>query len=72
MVGTNIYVYNCNQNFKNRTPIYKSNKNYENFLDLLLYENHYMNITNISRFFSPNDNNKNIFVEIVVIFSEKI
>ena len=51
LLETNIYVYTCNQNFKNRIPIYRSHKNYEKFLDLLLYENHYMNIKNISRFF---------------------
>ena len=67
LLETNISVYTCNQNFKNRTTIYKSNKNYEKYLDLLLYENHYMNIKNISRFFSPTDSHKNIFVEIVVI-----
>ena len=67
LLETNIYIYSCNENFKNRLSIYKSDKSYEKFLDLLLYENHYMNIKNISRFFSPTDNNKNIFVEIVVI-----
>ena len=61
LLETNIYVYTCNQNLKNKLPIYKSDKNYEKFLDLLLYENHYMNIKNISRFFSPNDNNKKYF-----------
>ena len=29
-------------NMKNKIPIYKSDKNYEKYLDLLLYENHYM------------------------------
>ena len=27
---------------KNKIPIYKSDNNYEKYLDLLLYENHYM------------------------------
>ena len=58
---TNIYVCTCNQNFKNRLPVYKSDKNYEKFLDLLLYEEHYMIINNISRFFYPNDKNKIFF-----------
>ena len=46
---------------KNRLPIYKSDKNYEKFLDLLLYEEHYMTIKNISRFFYPDDKNKFYF-----------
>ena len=67
LLETNIYVYTCDQNLKNRLPIYKSDKYYEKFLDLLLYEKHYMIVKNISRFFSPTDNDKNNFVEIVVI-----
>ena len=39
-------------------PVYKSDKNYKKFLDLLLYENHYKIIKNISRFFYPDDKNK--------------
>ena len=54
LLETNTYVYTCNENFKNRLPIYKSDKNYEKFLDLLLYEEHYMIIKNISRFFFTN------------------
>ena len=42
LLETNIYVHSCNKNSKNKIPIYKSNKNYEKFLDLLLFENHYM------------------------------
>ena len=61
LLETNIYVYSCDKNLKNRLPIYKSDKNYEKFLDLLLYEEHYMNIKNISRFFFPNDKNKIYF-----------
>ena len=60
MSETNIYAYTCNQNLKNRALIYKSDKSYEKYLDLLLYENHYMNIKDISKFFSPNDNNKQV------------
>ena len=67
LLETNIYVYTCNKNLKNKLPVYKSDKYYEKFLDLLLYEEHYMNIKNISRFFFPNENNKIFFVEIVVI-----
>ena len=50
LLETNIYVYSCDKNLKNKTPIYKSDKNYEKFLDLLLYENHYMNIKRIDLF----------------------
>ena len=69
LLETNIYVYTCDKNLKNKLPIYKSDKNYEKFLDLLLYEEHYMTIKNISRFFYPDDkiNFIFIFVEIVVI-----
>ena len=52
LLETNIYVYTCNRNLKNRLPVYKS---YEKFLDLLLFENHYMNIVEISRFFYPDE-----------------
>ena len=38
---------------KNRVPVYKSDKNYKKYLDLLLYEEHYMIINKISRFFLP-------------------
>ena len=51
LLETNIYVYTCDKKLKNRTPIYKSDKNYEKYLDLLLFENQYMHIKNISRFF---------------------
>ena len=51
LLETNICVYTYNKNLKNRLPVYKSYKNYEKFLDLLLFENHCMNIVNISRFF---------------------
>ena len=44
LLETNIYVYPCDKNFKNKIPIYKSDKNYKKLLDLLLFENHYMNI----------------------------
>ena len=61
LLETNIYVYTCDKNLKNRLPIYKSDKNYEKYLDLLLYEEHYMIINNISRFFFPNEKNKIFF-----------
>ena len=67
LLETNIYVYTCNKNLKNRLPVYKSDKSYEKFLDLLLFENHYMNIVNISRFFYPDEKIKYFFVECVVI-----
>ena len=69
LLETNIYVYSCNQNLQNKIAIYKSDKNYEKYLDLLLYENHFMNIKRIDLFFNPNLTNKNIFAEIVVIHS---
>ena len=73
LLETNIYVYTCDKNFKNRLPVYKSDKCYEKFLDLLLYEEHYMIIKNISRFFSPIDNNKKYFCRNCCnfMFSEK-
>ena len=61
LLETNIYVYTCDQNLKNKIPIYKSNKNYDKILDLLLYENHYMNIKRIDLFFNPNLSNKKYF-----------
>ena len=61
LLETNIYVYTCDKNLKNRLPVYKSDKNYEKYLDLLLYEEHYMNIKNITKFFFPNDKNKIYF-----------
>ena len=73
LLETNIDVYTCNKNLKNRLPVYKSDKDYEKFLDLLLFENHYMNIINISRFFYPDEKNKIFFVERIVtnVFSKK-
>ena len=61
LLKTNIYVYSCDKNLKNKIPIYKSDKEYEKFLDLLLYENHYMNIKKIDLFFNPNNKNKTYF-----------
>ena len=61
LLETNIYVYTCDKNLKNRLPVYKSDKCYEKYLDLLLYEEHYMIIKNISRFFYPDDKNKIYF-----------
>ena len=31
LLQTNIYVYTCDKNLKNKTPVYKSNKEYEKF-----------------------------------------
>ena len=61
LLETNIYVYTCDKNLKNRLPVYKSDKCYEKFLDLLLYEEHHMIIINIKRFFYPNEKNKIYF-----------
>ena len=61
LLETNIYVYTCDKNLKNRLPVYKSDKCYEKYLDLLLYEEHYMIINNILRFFYPDDKNKIFF-----------
>ena len=67
LLETNIYVYTCDRNLKNRLPVYKSDKNYEKFIDLLLYEEHYIHIKNISRFFYPNEKMKFTFVNHAVI-----
>ena len=61
LLETNIYVYSCNKDLKNKISIYKSDKHYEKFLDLLLYENHYMNIKKIDKFFNPDLKNKKCF-----------
>ena len=61
LLETNIDVYSCNKNLKNKIPIYKSDKNYEKYLDLLLFENHYMNIKRIDLFFNPDVKNKTTF-----------
>ena len=53
LLQTNIYVYSCDSKINNKIPIYKSDKNYEKFLDLLLFENHYMTIKRIDLFFNP-------------------
>ena len=61
LLETNIYDYTYNRNLKEKIPIYKSDKNYEKYLDLLLFENHYMNIKKIDKFFNPNCKVKNYF-----------
>ena len=73
LLETNIYVYSCNKNLKEKIPIFKSDKNHEKFLDLLLFENHYMLIKNIDRFFYPNVKNKSWFCRSCsnTFFSEK-
>ena len=35
LLETDIYVYSCDKNLKNKIPIYESDKNYKKFLDLL-------------------------------------
>ena len=42
LLKTNIYVYTCDKDLKDKYPLYKSNKSHTQFLDLLLYNNHYM------------------------------
>ena len=72
LLETNVYVYTCDKNLKNKIQIYKSDKNYEKYLDLLLFENHFMNIKRIDLFFNPDMKNKNSFVETVLTrFSQK-
>ena len=61
LLETNNYVYSCNKNLKNKIHIYKSDNNYEKYLDLLLFENHYMNIKRIDLFFNPDVKNKTYF-----------
>ena len=61
LLETNIYVYSGDKNLKNKIPIYKSDKNFKKYIDLLLYENHYMNIKRIDLFFNPNSTNKKYF-----------
>ena len=67
LLETNIYVYTCNKNLKNRLPVYKSDKNYEKYLDLLLFEEHYMNIKIFQDSFIQMIKIKYIFAEIVAI-----
>ena len=57
LLKTNIYVYTCDKDLKDKYPLYKSNKNHTQFLDLLLYNNHYMIIKKINQFFYPTKNN---------------
>ena len=74
LLETNIYVYSCNKNLKEKIPIFKSDKNHEKYIDLLLlFENHYMLIKNIDRFFYPNTENKSFFCRSCcnTFFSEK-
>ena len=73
LLETNIYVYSCNKKMLNRIPVYKSNKNYEKYLDLLLFNNHYMSIKKIGKFFYPKVNNKTWFCRNCcnIFYSEK-
>ena len=61
LLETNVYVYTCDKNLKNKVPIYKSDKNYNQFIDLLIFENHFMNIKRIDLFFNPDLKNKKFF-----------
>ena len=61
LLETNIYVYSCDKNLKNKIPIYKSDKNYKKYIDLLWYENHFMNIKRIDLFFNPTLSKKKYF-----------
>ena len=72
LLQINIYVYSCDSKMDNKIPIYKSDKNYEKFLDLLLYENHYMNIKRIDLFFNPLNKKKHFCRNFCnTFFSEK-
>ena len=61
LLEINIYLYGCDKNLKNKIPLYKSNKNYEKYLDLLLYEKHYVNINRIDLIFNPDTSHKTHF-----------
>ena len=58
---------------KEKIPVYKSDKQHEKYIDLLIYESHYMLIKNIDRFFYPNVKNKSYFCRSCcnTFFSEK-
>ena len=56
LLKTNIYVYTCDKDLKDKYPLYKTNKSYDKYLDLLLYNNHYMIIKTIDQFFYPTKN----------------
>ena len=73
LLQTSIYVYSCDSKMNNKIPIYKSDKEYEKFLDLLLYENHYMNIKQIDNFFNKTSHKKKHFCRTCcnTFFSEK-
>ena len=66
LLETNIYVYTCNKNMKNRVPVYKSDKNYKKYLDLLLYEEHYMIINKFQDFFYPDDKNYKKYLDLLL------
>ena len=68
LLETNIYVYSCNEKMLNRIPVYKSNKNYEKYLDLLLFNNHYMTIKKLINSFIRKLRIKHGFVEIIAIY----
>ena len=36
LLETNIYVYSCDKNLKNKIPIYKSDKNYKKILGFVV------------------------------------
>ena len=57
LLEVNIFVYTCNKNLQDKYCLYKSNKKYDKNLDLLLFNNHYMIINKIHKFFYPTKNN---------------
>ena len=61
LLEANIYIYTIDKNLKNKIPIYKSDKNDKKYLDLLWYENHFMNIKRIDLFFNPTLSKKKYF-----------
>ena len=68
LLETNIYVYSCNEKMLNRITVYKSNKNYEKYLDLLLFNNHFMSIKKLVNSFIQKLIIRHGFVEIVAIY----
>ena len=61
LLETNIYVYSCDSKLQNKIPLLRSNKKFTKYLELLLYEKHYMNINKLNLFFNPNYTNKTWF-----------
>ena len=67
LLETNIYVYSCNKNLKEKIPNFKSDKQHEKYIDLLLFENHYILIKILIDSFTQMLKINHIFVEVVVV-----